>query len=183
MTNHKKYFVAIIPPEPFYSDIHKIKTHLKTEHQTLGALKSPAHITLHMPFEWPENKEQKLIEKLSEFKHNKSIKIRFNNFSVFEPRVLFIDVLKEQDVLEFQSSLVSHIKSNLHLYNQANDWRGFHPHLTVAFRDFKKTEFYAAWDKFKTKTFQGSFDCQSFCLLKQKENKNWQEFKEFNFIR
>lgn len=181
MTNHKKYFVAIIPPEPFYSEIHQIKTLLKIEHHTSGALKSPPHMTLHMPFEWHENKEHRLIEKLSEFKFNKSIKIRFNNFSVFEPRVLFIDVSKEQDLLEFQSSIVFHIKSNLHLYNQVNDVRGFHPHLTVAFRDLKKTEFYAAWDKFKTRTFQGEFECQSFVLLKQNEDKIWKEHQEFHF--
>jgi 2'-5' RNA ligase len=31
--------------------------------------------------------------------------------------------------------------------------RGFHPHITIAFRDLKKAVFYKAWEEYKSKLF------------------------------
>ena len=147
-----------------------------------GALRSPAHITLHMPFEWKEEKETLLIEKLSEFKFEGLLSIKLHDFSCFEPRVVFIDVAPNESLNELQKSLVKHAKLNLNLFNQANDMRGFHPHITIAFRDLKKAKFYEAWEHFKGQKFIEEFDIRNFCLLKQNDNL-WENYHEFTLSR
>ena len=55
-----RYFIAIIPPEPIHDQIVNIKKDISTKHNTYAALKSPPHITLHMPFNLEHNKEKKI---------------------------------------------------------------------------------------------------------------------------
>jgi 2'-5' RNA ligase len=175
-----KYFIALIPPEPLESDIMKIKEELAAKYQTRGALRSPAHITLHMPFEWKTIKEIKLTEILSAFRFEKPPEIELPGYSCFEPRVLFIDVKRNEQLINLQKELVFHVKSNLNIFNQYDDKRGFHPHLTIAFRDLKKDAFYQAWDSLKEKEFQGKFTASSFHLLRMNGN-NWVKHREFSF--
>ncbi len=47
----QKYFIAIVIPEPFQVELMDIKNIVKDKFNSKGALRSPAHITLHMPFE------------------------------------------------------------------------------------------------------------------------------------
>ena len=60
----RKFFIAIVPPEPLLSEIQDIKQSIFEKHNVKGALRSPGHITLHMPFSWEEEKEEKLISSL-----------------------------------------------------------------------------------------------------------------------
>ena len=179
MINHK-YFIAIIPSQPILSSIENLKKTISDNYQIKGALRSPAHITLHMPFTWPEANEKQLISRLELFKFHSKFMIHLKNFSCFQPRVVFIDVDANEPLRELQKKLVNHVKINLKLFNQAEDLRGFHPHITIAFRDLKKPVFYKLWEEFKDKTFNETFTCQSFFLLKH-INQRWEPFKEFNF--
>lgn len=176
-----KYFIAIVPPEPSLSAIQKIKKDVFDTYGTKGALRSPGHITLHMPFSWEENKEEKLIAGLQSFRFEKDITIQLKNFDCFEPRVIFIDVIKNTILEELQKSLVQHVKKQLQLFNQADDMRGFHPHITIAFRDLKKPVFYKAWEEYKAKEFSAEFLSSSCCLLKQ-VGQQWEIYKEFKFL-
>jgi len=81
---YKKYFIAIVLPPPVFEEAEKIKHELYLTHSLKGALRSPAHITLHRPFEWKEEKENTLIEKLNTFKFPGELQIELNNFSFFE---------------------------------------------------------------------------------------------------
>ena len=176
---HQKYFIAIVPPEPVLSHITDIKQNIYQNHGTKGALRSPAHITLHMPFSWEENKEQKLIDCLQEFKSTLSFNIELNGFDCFEPRVLFINVIQSYELNNLQIQLVKCCKQKLQLFNQVEDMRGFHPHITVAFRDLKKPTFYNLWNDYQHKEFKASFINSSFCLMKQEEQQ-WVAYREFN---
>ena len=77
---------------------------------------------------------------------------------------------------------MSHVKKNLRLFNQANDMRGFHPHITIAFRDLRKEKFYEALAYFKTQAYNFTFTINSFCLLKH-TGKEWLVHKEFDFSK
>ncbi len=175
-----KYFIAIVPPEPLLSEVKDIKQTIFETYGTKGALRSPAHITLHMPFSWEEKKEEKLISELASFKFENPVSVQLKDYNRFEPRVVFIDVVKNETLHELQINLVKHAKQKLQLFNQSDDMRGFHPHVTIAFRDLKKPVFYKLWDDYKHKEFSAEFICDSFCLLKQAE-KNWEVYKEFKF--
>jgi len=174
----KKYFLAIVIPEPFQSRIEAVKQELFEAHHLKGALRSDAHITLHRPFEWKEEKEPELVEKLSAFTFDKRFTIDLTNFSFFEPRVIYVDVLPNELLFELHKQLTSFAKRELKLFNEAGDERGFHPHVTVAFRDLKKPLFYELQKTFAQRGFAGSFDYRGFSILKLEQR--WEVLHGFN---
>lgn len=177
----EKYFIAIVPPEPLLTEIQEIKQDIFQKYQTKGALRSPGHITLHMPFSFEEEKEQKLISCLDAFVFNESFSITLINYACFAPRVVYINVEEQNSLIELQKLLVQHVKRNLQLFNQSDDRRrGFHPHITVAFRDLKKQNFFAVWEEYQHKKLDRSFDCESVCLLKHIDHR-WEVYREFKF--
>lgn len=177
---NQKYFIAIIPPEPVFSEIEKVKVDISQKYNNKSSLRSPAHITLHMPFEMKEEKEGILIQKISAFNFCALFSVELKNYSCFEPKVIFIDVVKNETLNLLQKELVFHVKSNLNIFNQYEDKRAYHPHITIAFRDLKKTDFYLANEEYKNKNFSAEFEVNSFFLLKH-TGKVWLPLKEFSF--
>lgn len=175
--NLKKYFIAIVLPEPLYTKLEKEKETLMLEHGLKGALRSPVHITLHRPFSWKEEKENELIETLQNFNFHQAFKIQLKDYSFFEPRVIYADVLPNETLNTLHRELTTYAKQELKLFNESDDLRGFHPHVTVAFRDLKKPKFYELQKEFKMKKIEGSFDYKGFSLLKLE--KRWEVFKTF----
>jgi 2'-5' RNA ligase len=174
-----KYFIAILPPSPIYEEALEIKRHFETKYNSKGALKSPPHITLHMPFLWKEKKERLLIEKLNQFASaSPSFQIEFGGFGSFPPRVIFINVASNSNLNELQRSLNRFCKTELQLFNSQYRDLPFHPHLTVAFRDLKKDKFAEAWSEFENKSFQRVFQCESITLLKH-DGHEWIPLKHF----
>lgn len=174
-----RYFLAIIPPSPIYEEINQLKEYCKENFNTKGALNSPPHITLHMPFQWKEAKEEKLILALQNFvSPEKGFQINLKNFSCFEPRVIFIHVEKNDSLNSAQKKLQRFCRKELNLLNADYKELTFHPHVTIAFRDLKKSLFPKAWDEFKDKKFESQFRVSSTALLKQ-DQKRWNVLREF----
>jgi len=176
---YKKYFIAIVLPPRVFEEAEKIKHELYLTHSLKGALRSPAHITLHRPFEWKEEKENLLLETLNSFKFDdKNIAIELNNFAFFEPRVIYIDVLPNAILVDLHKAVKTFAKTKLGLLNEGNDLRGFHPHVTVAFRDLKKRTFYELKEEFAQKQFGASFNCSQISVLKL--TSKWEVLKTFS---
>jgi 2'-5' RNA ligase len=178
--SHRKYFLAIIIPQPLLDEIEKIKLELYNKHGLKGALRSKAHITLHRPFEWKEEKEAFLIEALQQFKFSNPCSIELQNFNCFEPRVIYVDVLTNIVLNELHNELKYFAQKNLKLLNEVNDMRGFHPHITIAFRDLKKPLFYELWQTFEQKKFNGNFKLTEFALLRLEEKWETKEVFKLN---
>lgn len=174
----KKYFIAIVLKEDLFEKAELLKRELFEEYGLQGALRSPAHITLHRPFEWKEEKENVLTETLGKFEFSKPFTIELNNFNCFKPRVIYIDLIKNETLYQLHSQLVLFAQKNLGLLNEAEDMRGFHPHITVAFRDLKKPLFYLLWEKFKGRNFRGSLQVAEISLLKLEDK--WKILKSFS---
>ncbi len=138
MDKYGLYFLAITPPTSISEKIQQIRLFIYNQYGCKQALKAPPHITLHMPFRFPLNKEDKLLTTLSAFKFEKEIDIQLNNFAVFSLKVIFIDVIKNTEIEMLYHTLKSYLKTNLNIFNEADNMRSFHPHITVAFRDVKK---------------------------------------------
>ncbi len=175
----KKYFLAIVIPPPLFEKVEAVKQNLFELHALKGALRSPAHITLHRPFEWKEEKENVLIEKLYAFNFSPIFNLGLNNFSFFEPRVIYVDVLPNNELLALHNALKMHAKRELKLFNEVNDMRGYHPHVTVASRDLKKPMFYELKTYFENEKLSGTFSCPNFSLLKLE--KKWEVINTFSF--
>ena len=174
----KKYFIAIVIPEPLLAKTEAIKNDLFLAHGLKGALRSPSHITLHRPFEWKEEKENVLIEKLRMFHYNETFHLELCHFGFFSPRVIYIDVSKNESLFKLHTQLKHFAARELKLFNELEDERGFYPHVTVAFRDLKKSLFYQLQEEFKEKKLKESFSYSGFSLLKLE--KDWKEIKLFN---
>lgn len=174
----KKYFIAILPPGKIFEEIEKVKQELHFRYKLKGALRSPAHITLFRPFEWKAEKESELIETLASFSFKRQFLIELKNFNCFSPRVIYVDVAKNQHLSDLHLALKGHCRRNLHLHNEDEDMRGFVPHITVASRDLKKQLFYRLWDyEFRSRQFYAEFDYSGFTLLRLESK--WEAIRDF----
>ena len=63
----KQYFIALVPNSGIMNSVHALKTEIRDRFGAAHALKSPAHITLQMPFHKLESEEPRLITCLREF--------------------------------------------------------------------------------------------------------------------
>jgi 2'-5' RNA ligase len=181
MIGAAKYFIGIIPPSPIYEEALDWKKFFQSQFNSRAALRSPPHITLHMPFEWKSAKEHHLVESLSSFSDQfKPFQIELQGFGSFPPRVIYIQVVENLFLLHFQNQLVQHCKTELNLFNANRKEQPYHPHLTVAFRDLKKSFFPEAWNLVKDELLNHSFNCQGFALLRH-NGKNWEVKSHFNF--
>ncbi len=176
----KLYFIGIIPPDNSYDDACQLKHYFKEHFNSKASLNSPPHITLHMPFQWKEEKEGDLIQKIEQFSSEiKAFDLQLSNFGSFPPRVIFIQVVQNNALSELHKSLHRFAKRELNLFNGNYKDLPFHPHITLAFRDLKKPMFVKAWEEFQSKEFHGEFNVDRFALLKH-NGKTWEVWKEFS---
>lgn len=174
----QQYFVALIPPLPVYDEAMQLRQYFSEKYNSKASLRSPPHITLHMPFRMPERKEAEMVAKFGRFvKRFQPIKICLDNFSSFPPRVIFVRVTESETLFHFQKSLERFCKTELNLFNAGYRDVPFHPHLTLAFRDLKKTAYREAWDEFKSREYKAEFVADKLSLLKH-DGKRWQVFRE-----
>jgi 2'-5' RNA ligase len=136
-----KYFIAVVPEGTIQEEVSYIKKQLQENFNLKYAQKSPAHITLKMPFNWNEEKEDVLIQKLREFLSTCSpLHLKTSGFDSFGKRVLFIRILKSEKLNQLQRSVSKFCKQFLNQVEELSD-RNFHAHMTVAFKDVKEKDF------------------------------------------
>jgi len=177
----KLYFLGLILPSPYFEKAVNLKQYFSDQFNSKAALRSPPHITLHMPFKWNEEKEKVLISTIQVFAQaQSSINIEFNDFGCFRPRVIFVNVGKSEQLENLQRNLHRFSKQELNLFNANYKEFPFHPHVTVAFRDLKKANFTQAWQEFAEKKFEGEFTTNEISLLKH-NGKEWEVYQRFLF--
>lgn len=176
------YFLAIVPPEPIYGAAHDLKTYFRDAYGSRAALNSPPHLTLHMPFRWKQAKESRIHEAcIKACSMQSAFKLTLRNFSAFPPRVIFIDVVENTALVNFQKNLQGIFRRDLNLLNAQYKDLPFHPHLTLAFRDLKKEQFRKAWEEFEAKTFEAEFVVNELTLLKH-NGRTWDIHRQFKMI-
>ena len=179
MPDNNKYFIGIIPPAPILEQVQEIKKNFRDHFQSKAALQSPPHITLHMPFDWKDKKESKLIESLQRLSLLLvPVNVTLKNFGAFPPKTIFIQVGTSDALVQLQNEVRQHCKKVLGLFNADYKDLPFHPHLTVAFRDLKKPNFVKAWEEYRNKLFDAEFIAHRICLLKH-DGEKWNSFREF----
>ena len=183
MTNpqiNQLYFIALIPDYKLRSEVKSLKEDLKNKFGASHALKSPAHITLQMPFRRHEGDEQLIITTLEEFsKLQSSFEIILDGYDCFPPRVIFIKVLNHPPVIALHKKFNEVLKAELNFKNRVLTQK-LHPHMTIATRDLSEDAFEKAWPQYRSKKFNGSFSVNSLFLLKH-NGKHWEIYREFPF--
>ena len=174
------YFIAIIPYSELREKIKKVKERMKSEYGAGHALKSPAHITLQMPFKRNSEDETLISEALRRFvTGEKSFTVDLDGFGAFAPRVIFIKISEPEPVRALHSRLREVLMTELH-FSEAEIMKDVQPHITVATRDLAKEAFSEAWTELQKEEFKASFDVRSVFLLKH-NGRNWDILEEFPF--
>ncbi len=172
------FFIAIVLPTTIETRVAQLKEEVRDKYGSKHALNSPAHITLHMPFKWKMKKLDLLTETLSKMSGGQhDFDIQLMGFSAFPPRVIYIDVVPNEALRSLQKHVVTIARRQLGLDNGDYKNRGFHPHVTIAFRDLKKAKFEEAWNDFKNRAFQVTFSASSLTLLKHDVGR-WSVYRE-----
>lgn len=167
-----KYFIAIVPTGEIQEKATNLKLAVKERFNSKYALKSPAHVTLKMPFVWNEAKEEKLKDKLSLFfRQRTAFKLIFKGIGRFGRRVIYIRVEDHPELLSLQSELSSFCKQELKFKQELSDL-AYHPHMTISFKDLKEKHFDDCLAFLKQEGFYQNMEVQSVALLK-KENFIW----------
>jgi len=173
------YFIAIVPGLPIREDINSIKKRIHQDFHSAEALRSPPHITLHMPFKWKEDRENQLISGLSEFCSEQGpFDIELDGYGYFPRRVVFIKVLPSEVLQDLAIRVRRLGRRKWKLAFEES--RPFAPHITVAFRDLNKEAFGSCWQQYKDQPFRSSFICCGITLLKH-DGKKWLEHHQFSF--
>lgn len=166
------YFVALVAPEEINQQVMKWKNFFKEKYGCTVALKSPAHLTLIPPFWMNEELVDELINSLIVFSVAKNkFEVSLKDFAAFKPRVIYIDVLKNEALSELHESLANFIHKQDN-YPVKKEDRPFHPHVTLATRDLYKKAFNEAWETFSVKKYEASWLVSGISLLRHNK-KNW----------
>ncbi|NRB52236.1 MAG: 2'-5' RNA ligase family protein [Saprospiraceae bacterium] len=173
------FFIAVLPPAEIQEEVTAFKEYAATEFNSKHALRSPPHITLIPPFRWASSERDKLIRFLEGFTFSPStIALTLENFDCFAPRVIFVDVNAELLLQQMQVQLKTEIAQHLGIEHKGPF--GFHPHMTIAFRDLVEDVFQTAWAYFSTQSYLRTFAVQELTLLKHHQ-KGWQVDGSFLF--
>lgn len=175
------YFVAIVPPEKIQSELTHIKLHFKNNFNSQHALKSPPHITLIPPFRFNSDEESILAQSLDKYCKTRSFfEQNLSGFGAFHPKVIYVGVVKNNELSKLQSQLSVSFRSMLNLKEKQKREYPFFPHLTVAFRDLTVENFKIAWKLYSHKKIDYKFNVEDICLLKH-DGKIWEIIHKGNF--
>ena len=172
----KLYFVAIVPEGKVFDEILAFKNEMSDRFNSKAALRSPPHITLHMPIKWQEENENKLIAPLSELASRyKPFNVNLQGFGAFQPRVIYVKVEENMVLDALQAAIQKTARSVWHIYPKSTNTRPFNPHVTIGFRDLNKPMFFKAWQEFEQRDYVSTFQVKDICLLKH-NGKSWDIF-------
>lgn len=179
-SNADLYFIALIPGREIRDRVQVVKERMKADYNAGHALKSPAHITLQMPFKRNSREEPVIFAALEKFALKESpFSLEINGYGCFPPRVIFIRIIDHKEVKSLHARLKKVLKDELG-FIQSEVMNDVQPHITVATRDLTKEAFRKGWPELQKEEFTGSFDARSLFLMKH-NGKSWDIFKEFPF--
>lgn len=169
-----------MPDIKLREEIRAIKEEFSRDFSASHALKSPAHVTLQMPFKRYSEYEPVMTSALKEFAATeKPFTIELDGFGVFAPRVIFIKIGDYQNISGLHSRLKDVLLSQMG-FPAGDVLNVIHPHITLATRDLSRDSFGKAWPLFENRKFTGSFTVNSLFLLKH-NGRSWDILREFTF--
>lgn len=174
------YFIAIIPHSELRDEIRAVKERMRDQYGAGHALKSPAHITLQMPFKRPPSGEKDISIALRKFASGeRPFRVELNGYGAFVPRVIFIKIVEPGPVKSLHRRLRDVLLTETG-FGRDEIMNDVQPHVTVATRDLTREAFSDAWPEMKDEEFVSSFEVRSIYLLRH-NGRNWDILEEFPF--
>ncbi len=159
-----------MPPPELSAIIHNERLIFSKNFNTLEALKPPVHITLFPPFKiissHAKEFERNILNIQDWAEHEIAFNIHLNNYNYFDNRnkpVLFIEVVRNEQLLKLHKGFRKELKKYLVLKEQKSQ---FKPHITIGYRDISPEVFPAIKAAYSQRGFNASFNCNAFHLWK-----------------
>lgn len=166
------YYIAHVLPPELNTPIQSIKEDLHQQFGCAVGLKSPAHITLIPPFWLAPDKEQLLHSELKKLAAAAvPFALRTTGFDSFGKRTFFV-ALQPSTALQQLKVAADDVFTGNPAFGLKKEARPFHPHITLATRDIKPSDFVAAWNLYHQQPFTQEWLANSVSLLRH-NGKKW----------
>ena len=163
----KKWFFAILPPHSISAEIIAFQEELKEQYGFEHALKTPPHLTIIPPFQSEFHPLEQFCKQLESERFDPFV-IQLDGFEAFPPRVIFVDVARNELLNQFAKQ-VKAIFVSAKLVPNKGEKHAFAPHITLANRDLTNKTFKLIFPAFKPRAYQASFEVKSLYLLSFEE--------------
>lgn len=179
MSQPARLFVALLPPPAVQEVANQVKQYFSDRYASHAAQKSPPHITLQPPFQWPWEQVASLEQSLADFAQQQlALPVTLEGYGAFPPRVIYIHVHATPELRAMQAALQTHLAPILGQIEPTEQSRPFVPHMTVAFRDLTKPNFRQAWAEFADRSLHVEFVVAHLTLLLH-DGQCWTVYREF----
>ena len=173
------YFIAIIPESTVCDEVTEFKAYASEHFQSSHALKSPPHITLIPPFRMNQQEIEQLQNGMPKWlSTQKEFTLQLDGFGVFSPKVIYVSVLSDITLIKLQKNLKNSFEKAFGF--QPDKRNEFHPHMTVAFKDLSRSNFYKAREYFGQIDYKRTIYVKKIYLLDHR-NKKWNIHTRWNF--
>ncbi len=168
--HHHLRLIAIVPPDPLFTTIRKEQEYIAETWGPLHALRTPPHITIIPPMALSSAETGFLYGMAEAIAGSVTpFDILLQGYGAFKPRVIFIEPAKA-DGLQllhdiWRQALMTRMPHVLEKYPD----RPFHPHVTLAHKDVKGSQFAKAYEHYAKQTFHASFTADHFHILQHAE--------------
>ena len=171
------YFIAIIPPEPIYSEMKEFQKYFADKYHSIEAFKRPSHITLIAPFQQSLSKESALITFTENFASKRNnLELSIEGFGSFSVGVIYAALVKNEALKKLQKELSLSFYKNFRVEGGKGASFAFNAHMTIAFKDLSPLVFPNAWEEFRTKLYRRKWMMGNICLLRH-NYKEWEIIK------
>lgn len=174
--------IAILPQEPYFSEIRKEQEYIATTWGPVHALRTPPHITIVPPVSLTSSEVGWLFGMAGALSGSlPSFKMELHDYGSFKPRVIFINTIINRELHEMYDLWHQALLSKMpHVLDKYPD-RPYHPHLTLAHKDVSTQQFDRIWRYYANKKYRVSFTADHFCILNHTEN-GWEVEKRLPLL-
>ncbi|WP_375437243.1 2'-5' RNA ligase family protein [uncultured Hymenobacter sp.] len=166
------YLVAVLPPEPVFSQIWALKQEVHHLTGSRNAVRLPPHITLIPPIRQPDEFEAKCAAVLTDFAATQAaFTVGLQDFAWFGSRTLFVHVSEAAALKAFHAALTDWCAA--HLPEVPREKRPFTPHLTLATRDLPAAQVPELRQLFSARSYAATFPVQTLTLFRH-DGRQWQ---------
>jgi len=180
MEQHLK-LIAIVPPEPVFSEIRKEQEYIAATWGPKHALRTPPHITVIPPISLTSGQVGWLFGMAYALASSRRpFQVDLNDYGSFKPRVVFIYPEVNRQLHELHDLWHEALLLKMpHVFDKYPE-RPFHPHLTLAHKDVTHHQFDQMYRHYITRRYRASFDVDHFCILKY-NGEGWEVEQKYFF--
>ena len=174
------YYIAVLPPESIRDEVKGFKEEIRERFHSSHALRSPAHITLQMPFHFEESRVAELTDKIARLAQKLTpVTCELEHFGHFGNRVVYVNVKPSPTLNLYRQQLQQLLREEFHFSEKKLPDR-FTPHITIANRDLTPENFTPCMETFNDRDYARTFEIDALVILKHCGD-HWEVYREFPF--